>query len=104
MQLTERRKGNEHYQARRFADALHHYDRARSIVEYVQGMSASDQDELNRNRVAVYLNIAALCMATQDYCRAVHWCGEALQLEPLNFRGLLRRAKANLLSHEYEVN
>lgn len=82
---------------------MHHYDRARSIVEYVQGVSASDQMELNRNRVAVYLNIAALCMATQDYCRAVHWCGEALELEPHNIKGLLRRAKANLHSHEYEV-
>lgn len=103
MQLTERRKGNEHYRAGRFAHALHHYDRARSIVEYAKGTSAGDQQELDANRVAVYLNIAAVCIATQEHSVAVHWCSQALVLEPHNVKGLLRRAKANLRRHEYEV-
>lgn len=104
LQLTERRKGNEHYRARRFPEALHHYDRARSIVEYVKGSSTGDQHELDANRVAVYLNIAAVCIASQDASGAVHWCSQALELEPRNVKGLLRRSKANLQRHEYEVS
>ena len=103
VQLTERRKGNEHYRGRRFPEALHHYDRARSIVEYVRGAGTGDQAELDANRVAVDLNIAAVCIAIRDYSQAVHWCSEALKLQPDSVKGLLRRSRANLERHEYEV-
>ena len=36
MQLAERRQGNAAYRARNFQQALHHYERALSIVEFVQ--------------------------------------------------------------------
>lgn len=35
-QLTERRQGNEAYRRRDFAKALHHYERAKAVVEFVQ--------------------------------------------------------------------
>lgn len=43
MQLTERRKGNEKYKAKDLDAAMHHYERALAIVDYVQGMSATEQ-------------------------------------------------------------
>ena len=36
MQLTERRQGNEAYRGRKYQQALHHYERARAVVEFVQ--------------------------------------------------------------------
>lgn len=35
-QLTERRSGNAAYRARDFQKALHHYERAQAVVEFVQ--------------------------------------------------------------------
>ena len=43
MQLTERRQGNENYRAGDLDGALHHYERALAIVEYVRGTSEADQ-------------------------------------------------------------
>lgn len=63
--LTERRRGNEHYRARRFEEALRHYTRAAAVVELVEGLSSSDQAEVDVNRVAVYNNIAAVHLAQQ---------------------------------------
>ena len=34
-QLTERRKGNEHFRAKRFEQALVHYEAALNIVNFV---------------------------------------------------------------------
>lgn len=36
MQLTERRQGNKAYRARDYKKALHHYERAQAVVEFVQ--------------------------------------------------------------------
>lgn len=35
-QLMERRKGNEAYRKRDFQTALHHYERAQAVVDFVQ--------------------------------------------------------------------
>ena len=43
MQLAERRKGNEKYKAGNLDGAMHHYERALAIVDYVRGMSAAEQ-------------------------------------------------------------
>ena len=34
-QLTERRKGNDHFRSKRFAQALAHYETALNIVNFV---------------------------------------------------------------------
>jgi hypothetical protein len=46
VQLAERRKGNEKYKAQDLDGAIHHYERALSIVDYVRGMSAAEQARL----------------------------------------------------------
>ena len=51
LQLEERRKGNKAYKAGRFQDAKNSYLRALSIVNYVRGRNASDQCEIDRNKV-----------------------------------------------------
>ena len=40
LQLTERRKGNDAYRSRNYQKALHHYERAQAVVEFVQVGSA----------------------------------------------------------------
>ena len=68
-------------------------------------MSISDltQAEIDANRVAVYLNIAAVCLATGRTGPAVHWCGRALEVDRGNVKAHLRLARAHLARHEHEV-
>ncbi|KAL4428099.1 hypothetical protein ABPG75_002188 [Micractinium tetrahymenae] len=99
--LTERRKGNAAYRARDFKTALHHYERAQAVVEYVQGLSRADQAEVEVNKVAVYLNLAAVYLALQEYGSAASFCSKALAIDPRNCKALLRRAKAHTGRHDY---
>jgi len=99
--LQERRKGNDLYKQRRFAEALAQYERALGIVELVVGMSGYDQREIDTNRISCYLNMAAVKMAQKDYGDAVRLCGEALDLDGKHVKALLRRAKALGERHEY---
>ncbi len=59
---------------------------------------------MDTNRVAVLLNIAAVAMARKQFGTATRLCSRALVLEPRNVKALLRRAKANMGTHELRVN
>ncbi|PRW44423.1 Peptidyl-prolyl cis-trans isomerase D [Chlorella sorokiniana] len=99
--LTERRKGNDAYRSGDYVKALHHYERAAAIVELVQGLSRADQAEVDINKVAIYLNLAAVHMAQKEYGAAVGFCDKALELQPGNFKALLRRCRAYTGRHDY---
>lgn len=99
--LTERRQGNNEYKAGNFAAALYHYERARSIVELVKGLSRVDQAEVDVNRVAVECNIAAVHLSTQDYGAAKAAASRALTIDPYCLKALSRRVKACIGRHEY---
>jgi hypothetical protein len=64
-QLAERSAGRAAYQAQRWSEARHHYTRALSIVEFVRGSTAAEQREVEVNKVAVLLNLAAVELAAQ---------------------------------------
>lgn len=85
-------------------EALQHYSRARAIIDYVSGASLADQAELDVNRVAVYLNLAAVRLSLKQYRQASQDCTKALELQPGNVKALLRRAKAFMYLHEYAVS
>ncbi|KAI8106321.1 hypothetical protein M9435_000866 [Picochlorum sp. BPE23] len=101
--LVERRKGNDAYRKGTFAEALHHYVRAKSIVDLVQGLSQADQIEVISNRIAVNCNIAAVNLATKDFGAAVRACDDALELDPECQKALARKAKALIGRHEYDA-
>lgn len=103
LQLAERRKGNDAYRARDYKTALHHYERAKSVVDLVQGLSQADQIEVILNKIAVNCNIAAVRLATQDYGAAVKACNDALELDPKCEKAIARRAKAYIGRHEYDL-
>lgn len=103
MQLTERRKGNDAYRKGEYREALHHYVRAKSIVDLVQGLSQADQIEVISNRIAVNCNIAAVNLATKDFGAAVKACDAALELDPECQKALARKAKALIGRHEYDA-
>lgn len=103
MQLMERRRGNEHYRSRNFQAARQHYDRALAVVELVKGAGPEEQHEIDANRLAVLLNLAALHLESGDFSQAAISCSQALEIDGSNAKGLLRRAKAYIAMHDYEV-
>jgi len=103
MQLTERRQGNQHYRQKHFDMALTHYDNARSILEPLASNAAEEQQEIDVNVVKVYLNIAAVHLAQQLFGKAIAWCTKALAKDPQNAKALVRRAKAHIGRHNYQV-
>jgi len=103
LQLTERRKGNTAYRAGDYPTALEHYERARSIVELVRGLSRADQNEVDLNKVAVLSNIAAVYLATKEFGAAVDICNKALEVDPGCVKAVTRRCKAFIGRHEYDA-
>jgi tetratricopeptide (TPR) repeat protein len=100
--LTERRQGNTAYRTGDYPKALEHYERAKSIVELVRGLSRADQNEVDLNRVAVLCNIGAVYLATKEFGAAVDICNKALELDPGCVKALTRRCKAFIGRHEYD--
>jgi hypothetical protein len=75
VQLEERRLGNAAYQKQQFGTALHHYQRALAVVNFVVGQSPHDQAEVDHNKATVLLNMAAVHMALKVSCKQpeVQW-------------------------------
>ena len=103
LQLAERRQGNQHYRQKHFDTGLAHYENARSILESLASNAAEEQQEIDLNLVKVYLNIAAVYLAQQLFGKAIAWCTKALAKDPQNAKALLRRAKAHIGRHNYQV-
>lgn len=104
LQLSERRQGNHAYSVQDYTNALHHYTRAKSIVDIIISMGRSEQHEIDENRATVCLNMAAVHLAEQHHADAAQCCTEALQSSSGNVKALIRRAKAYIGLHEYQVN
>lgn len=102
-QLQERQKGNSFYKARKFQQAMKHYETALGIVNFVVGMSSSDQMEIDNNKISCLLNISAVNIAMKDYGEAITHCTEAFELDNRSIKILLRRAKAYIGRREYEL-
>lgn len=104
MQLIERRQGNAQYKKKLFTRALQHYNKAASMLEAIKGRVAEEQQEVDANLGKVYLNIAAVNLQEQYYGEVIMWCSKALKLNGSNDKALLRRAKAHMGRHNYQVN
>ena len=103
LQVTERRQGNHHYRQKQFDTALAHYDNARSVLEPLKGCPAEEQAEIDTHLVKVYLNMAAVYLAQQLFNAAISWCSKALAMDPQNEKALMRRARAHVGRHNYQV-
>lgn len=65
LQLAERYAGNRAYKQQNYTTAMHHYERALAVVNFVVGSTPDDQAEVQHNKATVLLNMAAVHMALQ---------------------------------------
>lgn len=103
LQLMERRKGNDAYRKGDNNTALHHYVRAKAVVDLVEGLSHADNVEVIANRITVNCNIAAVQLASKNFGAAIIACNDALELDPQCEKAVSRRAKAYVGRHEYDL-
>ena len=73
-------------------------------MDFIQGMGAEDQKEIDTNKVSVLLNIAAVLMERGEHAAACKHCTEALALDPKNVRGLVRRAQCLIARHQHKAS
>ena len=98
-----RRKGNERYARGHLEAALEHYTQAKAVVDIIHSHSRQEQREIAVNKAAVCLNIAAVHLGQHHCTQAIQLCTEAMSAAPPTAKAHLRRAKAHMLLHQYEV-
>ena len=103
LQLLERRQGNKLYKDKHCTEALQHYHTALSMLQPITGRPEQEQQEVDANLVKTYLNIAAVHVQQHLYKEATHWCTKALKRDAGNAKAMVRRAKAHLGRHNYQV-
>ena len=104
MQLALRRQGNETYRQGHLQPALESYSQAKAVVDLISGQSSMEQHEININQCSVCLNLAAVHLGLGNCLQAVHYCTEALTAVPHHVKAYVRRAKAHLQLHNYQVH
>ena len=89
-----RMQGNQLYESRAFPEALEKYQAALSVVDLIQGTNPGDQGEIDKNRAATLMNIAATHMGVQAFGEAIRNLNEANRIVPNHPKLLMRRARA----------
>ena len=75
------------------------------IVEFLENETYDLEEEKESSkklRLAANLNIAACCLKTKDYRKAIDSCNKALGLDAKNEKGLFRMAQAYFGISEFE--
>ena len=89
-----RMQGNQLYESRAFPEALEKYQAALSVVDLIQGTNPGDQGEIDKNRAATLMNVAATHMGMQAFGEAIRNLNEANRIVPNHPKLLMRRARA----------
>eukprot|EP01061_Rhynchopus_euleeides_P027796 TRINITY_DN4518_c1_g1_i1.p1 TRINITY_DN4518_c1_g1~~TRINITY_DN4518_c1_g1_i1.p1 ORF type:complete len:575 (+),score=292.27 TRINITY_DN4518_c1_g1_i1:73-1797(+) len=94
----EKRKadGNTLYKAKKFKRAAAKYEAGLAFVE-------GDDAELKKVRLPLLTNLAAVQLEMQQNFFAAKNCEKALEIDPVNMRAILRKAKANRLRADFEA-
>eukprot|EP00210_Caulerpa_lentillifera_P001289 g1242.t1 len=101
--VQERKKGNEAYNRGDLITARSHYDKALAVLDIIRGSHSEDQNEIDKCRREVQLNIAAVLFSNEEYGACIDICTRVLDGDPQNTKALLRRGKAYKRRHEYTL-
>ncbi len=102
---VEKALGGESFRAGAFEKAIKHYSKSLLGVRFLrEAGQINDEETKSRYRkdieLPVSLNMALCSLNTKNYPNAVRYAGAALELDPLNCKGLYRRGLAHHMSAE----
>lgn len=75
------------------------------IVDFLSGEiydTDEEKESSHRLQLAANLNVAACCLKTKEYRRAIESCEKALKLDEKNEKGMFRMGQAYYGEGEYE--
>ena len=87
--------GNVFYKAMKLGAATKKYKKALEFLEDDHGFSEDEKTLAKKQRVPILTNLAAVLLATKSYPDCIETCKKALDIDSLNEKALLRRAKAH---------
>ncbi|XP_022108900.1 inactive peptidyl-prolyl cis-trans isomerase FKBP6-like isoform X2 [Acanthaster planci] len=99
---AERKAGNEAYEEKRTSKATSHYIKAIRLLENARLANQSEEDEMRRVLLKLYLNMSICYIKQGHYTRALSNCTKALEIDPDNIKALFRRGQALLRSGEFD--
>eukprot|EP00755_Sulcionema_specki_P004356 Sspe_Gene.29890::Locus_14435_Transcript_1_1_Confidence_1.000_Length_1794::g.29890::m.29890/K09571/FKBP4_5; FK506-binding protein 4/5 len=102
--LLRKDEGNALYKEKKLRRAVKKYETGLSFLKDPSEVkSASQKAEVERAKVPLLTNLAAVQLALKEYAAVVEVCSDALKIDPKNTKALFRRAKARRLRDEYEL-
>jgi len=97
-----RQEGNKFYTQKRVTIAEKRYKRALGFLDAEYSMNAEQKAAAKKAKIPCHLNIAACEMYLKNYRAAVDACNKALEIDSVNAKARLRKAKALFNMHEWE--
>lgn len=96
MRLVAKNKeeGNELFKDGNFAHAAMRYVKALSHASKFFDLTPSDQEEVDKLKLSLYLNLAQCYLKLEQWPKAIANCRDALAIDPANPKALYRRAVA----------
>lgn len=104
MKLAEAKRveGNDFYKAKRMSMATKRYKKALECLSSDYKFNDEQKKEAKKMKVLCHNNIAAVALFKKDYAAVIDACNKALEIEPLNDKALVRKAKALDAKEEWE--
>lgn len=93
-----REVGNLLYKAEYYQNALLKYGKS---LRYLMADSASELQVIERARIPVLLNRAAVNLRVKSYSEVVRDCDEVLRIDPSNLKAAIRKMKAHLAENDF---
>lgn len=94
-QATVRKdQGNKAHEAHNYRLAITKYTKAQFILELLKEPTPEQEEAIKQLKVVLALNLAASNLKLEEYEKVKFHCSAALQLDPVNVKGLYRRASA----------
>ena len=87
-------EGNDFFNEGQYTRALQLYENVLNYYEYCFCNTSRQEKEANQLRLCALLN-AAICFLKQNqYEKAIEYCTQAIQIQPMNVKARFRRAQA----------
>ncbi|XP_053574790.1 peptidyl-prolyl cis-trans isomerase FKBP4 [Bombina bombina] len=101
--LLVKERGTQFFKEGRYRQAVNQYKKIMSWLEHESGLSPEEDSKAKSLILAASLNLAACFLKLVEQRAALEHCQKALELDPVNEKGLFRRAEAYMAVNELEL-